>query len=556
MALQYPPDASGSAYANVLLIDSRVRSYETFVTSANADTFPIVYTPDASGAELLGILSRFSTIARIGVVFEVTSATTFMDGQPFFTVSGEQSPNVALMVNILKTFAVKNIDFLACNTLQLPAWASYYAGLTADTGVIVGASDNPTGNIKYGGDWTMENTAQDVELIYFTKAIEYYQYLLASVFAVTGGDINIDYVVDASGILRFFNKDNAGQKVFTLTMNLPKKGQFLVVGGGNDGLPASTNPGNGGAGGGTNINQSAFVSGTTYNITVGGRNNASQLIAYSQYNAAAGGLLNGGAGGDQGANGGDGTQWTVDGFWYGGGGGGGGDGNGNGFGGNGGLGGGGGGGGVGDGEGGGWLEGSTYNDYHGGFHQEAGTGIGAGDGGSFGSGGGGAGSLGSGGGGGYKIPPPGIGVGGGGGGGAGTVAIFFSAPTTTTLDITTPQTYTGSAINIFTNSGQFSGDTITITYTLNGGSNLSYTQTGNTPAGANAPTSAGSYSIVSIIGNAFYSPSVSSFIIVKAVALTLQNINRPVSPTTNGFVISYDTAGKQRYTVLQIGTED
>jgi len=42
----------------------------------------------------------------------------------------------------------------------------------------VGASSDETGNIKYGGDWTMESTGQDIELIYFTQSIEYYTYLL------------------------------------------------------------------------------------------------------------------------------------------------------------------------------------------------------------------------------------------------------------------------------------------------------------------------------------------------------------------------------------------
>ncbi|MEI7719540.1 MAG: DUF2240 family protein, partial [archaeon] len=31
-----------------------------------------------------------------------------------------------------------------------------------------------TGNVKYGGDWIMESTNTDIELIYFKKSIEYY----------------------------------------------------------------------------------------------------------------------------------------------------------------------------------------------------------------------------------------------------------------------------------------------------------------------------------------------------------------------------------------------
>jgi hypothetical protein len=57
---------------------------------------------------------------------------------------------------------------------------NYYTILTKETGVIVGASNDKTGNIKYGGDWVMENTSQNIELTYFTKSIEYYRYLLDS----------------------------------------------------------------------------------------------------------------------------------------------------------------------------------------------------------------------------------------------------------------------------------------------------------------------------------------------------------------------------------------
>jgi hypothetical protein len=60
--------------------------------------------------------------------------------------------------------------------------------LTKETGVIVGASNDKTGNIKFGGDWIMESTSQNIELIYFTKSIEYYSYLLDNIpiWATTG----------------------------------------------------------------------------------------------------------------------------------------------------------------------------------------------------------------------------------------------------------------------------------------------------------------------------------------------------------------------------------
>ena len=66
------------------------------------------------------------------------------------------------------------MDFLACNTLLNSLWLDYYQQLPT----IVGASNDATGNIRYGGDWIMETTSEDIESVYFTKNIDYYTYLL------------------------------------------------------------------------------------------------------------------------------------------------------------------------------------------------------------------------------------------------------------------------------------------------------------------------------------------------------------------------------------------
>ena len=43
---------------------------------------------------------------------------------------------------------------------------------------MIGASNDKTGNIKYGGDWIMESTSQDIEAVYFKQSIKYYSHLL------------------------------------------------------------------------------------------------------------------------------------------------------------------------------------------------------------------------------------------------------------------------------------------------------------------------------------------------------------------------------------------
>jgi alpha-tubulin suppressor-like RCC1 family protein len=179
--LIYPANKPGCM--NVLLVDSSVRDAQIFIDSVNANTFPILYSSSSTKDELLDVLqNNFTTLDRIGLVFYGSGAGSaqFLDNAPFF-ISPETNPyseNVEFIINVISHFQVKNIDYLACNTLKYPSWVDYYAILTQETSVIVGASNDQTGNIQYGGDWTMESTSEDIEFIYFTESIEYYSYLL------------------------------------------------------------------------------------------------------------------------------------------------------------------------------------------------------------------------------------------------------------------------------------------------------------------------------------------------------------------------------------------
>ena len=183
IALVYPPNTG--SYTNVLLIDNSVKDAKIFSDSVNSSTFPIIYSNTSTKTELLALLeANFTTIDRIGFVFasNIAIINKFLDGKPFFSkedlLTNPYSENVEFLVSVLKEFNVKNIDFLACDTLNYPDWVNYYSVLQKETGVKVGASNDKTGNIKYGGDWIMENTSQDIENCYFTKNIEYYKFLL------------------------------------------------------------------------------------------------------------------------------------------------------------------------------------------------------------------------------------------------------------------------------------------------------------------------------------------------------------------------------------------
>ena len=147
---------------NLLLVDDSLRDAHLFVESVNDKSHAIRYVSTMNLLE--EIRNRGNSFERIGIAF--TKNCPFL-GKHFF----EQEP---LFLSMIEEFQVKRIDFLACDTLKDPEWVAFYAKLP----VIVGASDDKTGNLKYGGDWIMENTGEDIESVYFTKSIEYYSYLL------------------------------------------------------------------------------------------------------------------------------------------------------------------------------------------------------------------------------------------------------------------------------------------------------------------------------------------------------------------------------------------
>ena len=185
-SLIYPVNKLGCK--NVLLIDNAVPEAQIFVDAANADTFPILYSYSTTRAELFAILQQnFTTIDRLGLVFTTEGSgrpKRFIEQAPFFTevdtatATSPYSVNVEFIISLLRQFQIKNIDYLACATLTYPEWVNYFAILSRETTVIVGASNDNTGNVQYGGDWVMESTSEDIELIYFTESIEYYTHLL------------------------------------------------------------------------------------------------------------------------------------------------------------------------------------------------------------------------------------------------------------------------------------------------------------------------------------------------------------------------------------------
>ena len=219
---------------NVLFVDSSLVEHKLFVESSNSSTFPIVYSSNTSRNEIVRELGRFGGIERVAFVFHESGPTyRFLNSEPLF-LEGEQvynSANVRFIVDMANRHNVKNIDFLACNTLRYPAWRAYYDVLEKHTRAVVGASDDETGNLKYGGDWLMESSQENVKNVYFTSSISNYSSLLNlsfSSFVIANG------VVLASGS-NYYGElgmgDDVDLNVFTEVSSLGGKQVVRISGG-------------------------------------------------------------------------------------------------------------------------------------------------------------------------------------------------------------------------------------------------------------------------------------------------------------------------------------
>ena len=198
--LTFLSDVSTANMTNVVLIEKGFPQFQSFV---NDKSFAIVYEPDSTLSDLVALLrQKFTSIQRIAVVSHYSAEPNFLEYGRLFSPSdlvpgvATYSKNTQGLVDILKEFKVANIDFLACKTLTDLNWTAFFGVLQAQTGVVVGASLDDTGNLKYGGNWVMENTNENVKAVYFNASIDNYASLLAT-FSQTYsfGVLNFSYTV-------------------------------------------------------------------------------------------------------------------------------------------------------------------------------------------------------------------------------------------------------------------------------------------------------------------------------------------------------------------------
>ena len=163
-----------TVFQNVLFIDSAVEDFQQY---ANANTFPIVYNRMSSREQILEILTKkFQHISRIALVCHFEEQPYFLNNELMFS-----DVNTQFMIDLIKQFNVVNMDYLACRTLQNQGWKDYFTELHNATGIPIGASDDNTGNLQYGGNWILESTQEDIQTIYFNDQIVNYPSLLTSV---------------------------------------------------------------------------------------------------------------------------------------------------------------------------------------------------------------------------------------------------------------------------------------------------------------------------------------------------------------------------------------
>jgi VCBS repeat-containing protein len=122
------------------------------------------------------LTKKFQHISRIALVCHFEEQPYFLNNEMLFS-----DVNTQFMIDLIKQFNVVNMDYLACRTLQNQGWKDYFTELHNATGIPIGASDDNTGNLQYGGNWILESTQEDIQTIYFNDQIVNYPSLLTSV---------------------------------------------------------------------------------------------------------------------------------------------------------------------------------------------------------------------------------------------------------------------------------------------------------------------------------------------------------------------------------------
>ena len=173
----------------LLLIDSRLKSLETFIQGCNESTYHVVYDIQDSFDELKQKIQNLgvSSFNNIGFVFEDEGSFKLFVSYNAFVSFDDTGVHENLTTQFIKelvdTYNIQTLDFLACELLLNPTWKSYFEYLqtqnsTLEKTLVVRASSNKSGNLQHGGDWILESTNEDISALYFNENIGEWSHLL------------------------------------------------------------------------------------------------------------------------------------------------------------------------------------------------------------------------------------------------------------------------------------------------------------------------------------------------------------------------------------------
>ena len=177
-----------SVYTKILLeLDSHAKLSEHH----SSDTYVLKYTPLTDRESIVDFLALFENVTRVAIAFHGphTGASSveipmFLSYDSLFTEEDltdnvvDYSVNVTFMKDMISSLSLQHLDFLGCNLLSHDIFKSYFSVLSNGSTVVIGASDDNTGNLKHGGNWVLESTMENIKDIYFTDSISNYATLL------------------------------------------------------------------------------------------------------------------------------------------------------------------------------------------------------------------------------------------------------------------------------------------------------------------------------------------------------------------------------------------
>jgi len=237
--LKYQSQDNYDDIQNILLIKDDVHQKNKLYQATNQNTLPVIYYEYSTKQELNELISKIPNLKRIAIAFHdayLNQNETFLDNQPLFTQQDlSQSDKELYSDNLkffiqLKDFNIENLDFLVCNSLNYDTWKLFYQIIQNEIGIVIGASNDKTGNLKYGGDWELENTQEIIKNIYFSDLIENYSSTLDTTIINTNTDITQSLIVSYNFpvIINGGTQENPITINFTENLNLQASQYFII----------------------------------------------------------------------------------------------------------------------------------------------------------------------------------------------------------------------------------------------------------------------------------------------------------------------------------------